>query len=83
MQTTSDQELSKRRPINLTIREDVLKEAKSLKLNASKAAEAGLVHAIKEARAREWLEVNKQALIAHNKRVEKEGTFLKPDWASG
>ncbi len=82
MQTTSDQELSKRRPINLTIREDVLKEAKSLKLNASKAAEAGLVHAIKEAHAKEWLEVNKQALIAHNKRVEKDGTFLKPNWAS-
>ena len=82
MYTLSEQELSKRRPVNLTIREDILNEAKSLKLNASKAAEAGLIHAIKETHAREWLKTNKKALLAHNQRVEESGTFLKPDWVS-
>ena len=43
MQTSSEQDTSKRRPINLTIRKDVLKEAKALKLNTSKAAEAGII----------------------------------------
>jgi antitoxin CcdA len=60
MHTHSEQSLSKRRPVNLTIREDVLIEAKS----------------------KEWLETNKQALQAHNKRIAEEGTLLKPKWAS-
>ena len=82
MHIPSEQEVSKRRPVNLTIREDVLSEAKSLKLNASKAAETGIINAVKEAKAKEWLEANKQALQAHNKRVAQEGTLLKPNWVS-
>jgi antitoxin CcdA len=82
MHTHSEQSLSKRRPVNLTIREDVLIEAKSFKLNASKAAEAGIINAVKEAKSKEWLETNKQALQAHNKRIAEEGTLLKPKWAS-
>lgn len=81
MQTYSGEEVSKRRPVNLTIREDILQDAKDLKLNASKAAEYGIAQAIKEARAQAWLEENKKALSAHNKRVEEQGTFLTPDWA--
>ncbi len=82
MYISSHQEVPKRRPVNLTVREDVLDEAKSLQLNASKAAEAGIISAIKEARAQEWLEVNEMALKAHNVRVEKSGTLLTPDWVS-
>lgn len=82
MYISSHQEVSKRRPVNLTVREDVLDEAKSLHLNASKAAEAGIINAIKDARAQEWLEESKVALKAHNVRVEKSGTLLTPDWVS-
>lgn len=82
MYTSSEQEASKRRPINLTIREDVLNEAKSLKLNASKAAETGIINAVREARAQEWIDTNKSAIQAHNKRIAKEGTLLKPTWDS-
>ncbi len=81
MQIHISDETSKRRPINLTIREDVLKDAKELNLNASKAAEHGIVQAIKDARAQAWLEENKHALSAHNKRVEENGTLLTPSWA--
>jgi antitoxin CcdA len=82
MQISSEQEISKRRPVNLTIREDVLHEAKSLKLNTSKAAETGIINAVKEARAKKWLEENQSALQAHNKRIDKEGTLLKPSWVT-
>ena len=82
MQTPQDQEKPKRRPVNLTIREDVIKAAKSLNLNASKAAETGIINAVRETRAQEWLDENRPALQAHNKRVETEGTLLKPSWAS-
>lgn len=82
MHITSHQKTAKRRPVNLTVREDILDEAKALQLNASKAAEEGIINAIKEARAQEWLESNQVALKAHNTRVEKSGTFLTPDWVS-
>jgi antitoxin CcdA len=78
----SKQNVSKRRPVNLTIREDLLENAKALNLNTSKAAEAGIEDAIKKIQASKWLESNKEAILAHNLRVEKEGTLLKPDWIS-
>ena len=81
MQMNSGNKTSKRRPINLTIREDILKDAKELKLNASKAAEHGIAQAIKEAKAQAWLEENKHALSAHNERIEEKGTLLTPSWA--
>jgi antitoxin CcdA len=82
MLISPEQKISKRRPVNLTIREDVLHEAKSLKLNTSKAAERGIINAVREARAQKWLEENQSALQAHNERIDKQGTLLKPSWVS-
>lgn len=82
MHLSSDQENTKRRAINLTIREDLVQEARTLKLNTSRAAEAGILAAIKQAREEAWLEQNKAALQAHNARIEKSGTLLTPGWAS-
>ncbi len=81
MQTTNENEGSKRRPINLTIREDILAEAKSLKLNASKAAESGIAEAVRQAREEAWRDENMMAIAAHNKRIEKDGTLLTPSWS--
>ena len=80
MQISSDKRQSKRRSINLTIREEVLKEAKSLKLNTSQAAEAGIEKAIKQAQSKAWLEENHSAIKAYNERIEKQGTFIKRYW---
>jgi antitoxin CcdA len=80
MLTPSKENMPKRKAINLTIREDILKEAKALSLNASKAAESGILAAIKNTREQCWLEENKSAFMAHNKRVETEGPLLTPDW---
>lgn len=71
---------TKRRPVNLTIREDVLSAAKAFNLNASKAAESGIMQAVKDAKEKQWLEDNQEAIKAHNKRVENEGTLLRPKW---
>ena len=80
MFAVSDKQNIKRRSINLTIREDVVKEVKALKLNASKAAEAGLIEAIKTVKEKEWLEENREAIKAYNERITKNGTLLKPYW---
>lgn len=81
MHVSSDQENPKRKAVNLTIREDLVQEAKNLKLNTSRAAEAGITAAIKQVREEAWLAQNKDALQAHNARIEKSGTLLKPSWA--
>lgn len=81
MSVTQEDVKSKRRPVNLTIREDVLREAKVLKVNASQAAERGILEEIKKMREREWLKNNRKALLAHNTRVEKSGPLLTPSWS--
>ena len=80
MRISSKQNVSKCLPVNLTVREDLLENAKSLSLNTSKAAEAGIEDTINKAETKKWLESNNAAILAHNSRVEKEGTLLKPDW---
>ncbi|NCN83766.1 MAG: type II toxin-antitoxin system CcdA family antitoxin [Sphingomonadales bacterium] len=81
MSATTRLQGPKRRPINLTIREDILREAKTLKLNASKAAEAGIEAAIRQARQQNWLAENQDTIAAHNQRVAESGPLLVPDWA--
>ena len=81
MSATVSQQSPKRRPINLTIRDDILSEAKALKLNASKAAEAGIEAAIRQAREENWLAENQDSIAAHNQRVAESGPLLVPDWA--
>ena len=71
---------SKKRPINLTIREDIVQEAKALNLNTSQAAEAGIQEAIREARSKEWLRSNQSAVGAHNHRVDQSGVLFKAPW---
>lgn len=81
MNSPLKQESGKRRPVNLTIRDDVMKEAKGLNINASKAAEKGILEAIRKAREEEWIKNNKHTIQAHNTRIEKDGPLLTPEWA--
>ncbi len=81
MSATARQKSPKRRPINLTIREDILSDAKALNLNVSKAAEAGIEAAIKRAQEDNWLAENQETFAAHNQRVAESGPLLVPDWA--
>lgn len=72
---------SQRRRINLTISAEVLAEAKALSLNTSRAAEAGIREAVLRAREDAWRKENRDAIEAHNARVDREGVLLTPDWA--
>lgn len=72
---------SKRRPVNLTIREDILDEAKALELNTSQAAESGIIAALRKAHQEQWLKDSQRGIEAHNERVDKTGVLLTPHWA--
>ncbi len=72
--------VSKKRPVSLTVRADLLEEAKTLQLNASRAAEVGIETAVRKAKEDAWLEDNRAAIEVYNERIEREGTMLTPIW---
>lgn len=65
-----------RRPANVSIRAQLLAEAKALDVNISRAAERGLEAAIAERRASLWLQENREALESSNAFVEQHGLPL-------
>jgi antitoxin CcdA len=67
---------SARKATNVSINEALLSEAKALKINVSKAAEAGLVVALAEKRAELWLAENRAALESSNAYVDRHGLPL-------
>jgi len=71
----------RRKRLNITVREDIIEDARAMDLNISAAAEAGLVAALRKAREEAWLRENADAIRAHNERVERDGLLLKPYWA--
>lgn len=69
-----------RRPATFTIRPELIEQAKALKLNASRAAEAGLEAAIRDAKGKAWLAEHVDAIRAHNERVVASGVLITPIW---
>lgn len=65
-----------RKPTNVTLDQDLLAEAKALRINISQATEAGLARAVAERRAAQWLEENRGALESSNAYVEQHGLPL-------
>lgn len=60
---------------NLTVRTDLLEEARAYKINLSQTLEAALAVELKKRREAAWLEQNKDAIAAYNRHVEKHGLF--------
>ena len=69
-------ETKSRKAANLSIDEAVLADAKALNINVSRAAEAGIVEAVRAEKGRRWLEENREALESSNAWVEKNGLPL-------
>lgn len=80
MPNNSDAPKVKRRPLNVSVRADLIEAAKGFSLNTSQAAEAGIAAAVKRAQEDAWIEQNRTAIEAHNARVDERGPLLKPSW---
>jgi antitoxin CcdA len=65
-----------RKPTNLSLDAALLTEAKSLKVNLSRAAEEGVRAAVAAAKAEHWKAENAKALKSSNAYVEKHGLPL-------
>ncbi len=66
---------SRKKAVNITLDEDILQEAKSLKINLSQTLEETLAELIKNENRRRWLEENREAIEDYNKRITHNGTF--------
>ena len=65
-----------RKSFKLSIRADLLAEAKPLTMNISRLAETGIEKAVSEERDRRWKEENREAIDSSNAYVEKHGLPL-------
>lgn len=60
---------------NLSVRADLLEEARAYKINLSQTLENALQVELKKEKERRWLEENRAAIDAYNRYVEKHGLF--------
>lgn len=66
---------SLKKAANLSIRSDLLEEARVRKINLSQTLEAALSAELKKRREDEWREQNREAIAAYARFVEKHGLF--------
>ena len=64
-----------KKAVNLRVNGDLLRQAKALNINLSKALERQLVEIAREACVRQWLTENKSAIDEYNARIERRGVF--------
>lgn len=64
-----------KKPTNVSIRADLLAEAKARRINLSATLEAALEEALRTSRAAAWQAENRDAMAAYDRHVERDGLF--------
>lgn len=64
-----------KKPTNLSINSDLLRQAKAYHINLSQALEQRLVELVRESHRQEWLTENQAALVEYNSRIESRCVF--------
>ena len=66
---------SAKKAANLSIRADLLEEARAYKINLSQTLEIALQAEVKKEKERQWLEENRAAIEAYNREIAEHGLF--------
>ena len=64
-----------KKPTNLSVNQDLLRVARSQKLNLSRLLEERLVEVLRDKERDTWLKENELAIKKYNERVERDGVF--------
>lgn len=64
-----------KKSVNLSVREDLLNEARAHGMNLSATFEAALAAQLREDRGRRWKEENREAIAHHKERIRREGMW--------
>lgn len=73
--TTRTPYATQKRPANVSVNAELLDKAKRLGINLSHTLEERLIEMIREKEREAWLQENRAAIEAYNRRVENEGVF--------
>lgn len=66
---------SLKRATNVSIRSDLLADARALNINLSQEFEKHLSEVVRKARGEQWKHDNRGAIVAYNKFVEENGIW--------
>ena len=66
----------RKRATNVSLREDLVTEARQLGISVSNACEEGLAKAVKAEKERRWVEENAEAIRSYNEWIAKNGVPL-------
>ncbi len=75
MQTNIYNTGAPKKPANLSINSDLLRQAKEHRINLSKTLELRLAEILLEEKRRKWRDENREAIEVYNQRVETRGVF--------
>ena len=64
-----------KKPTNVSVNADLLRQAKSLKINLSQVLEQRLIEIVRAQQRELWLAENQQALDDYNAYVKRNGVF--------
>jgi antitoxin CcdA len=64
-----------KKPTNLSLNSDLLRQARDLRINLSKTLERCLAQILLDEKRRVWREENREAIDAYNRRIEEQGVF--------
>ena len=64
-----------KKPTNVSVNGDLLRQAKALKINLSQVLEQRLIEIVREQQRELWLAENQKALEDYNAYVERNGVF--------
>jgi antitoxin CcdA len=66
---------ARKKPTNVSINSDLLRQAKALKINLSQTLEEQLFQLVLDQKVQAWKKKNREAIEAYNRRIEKHGVF--------
>ena len=64
-----------KKPVNLSVNSDLLRQPKELKVNVSQVLEVALANQVKSLREAQWLADNQEAIDGYNRHVEENGLW--------
>jgi len=65
----------RKRPVNLSIDESLVNQARALNINLSQALEKAVVTELRKAEREKWARDNRTAVDAYNQRVDEAGAY--------
>ena len=75
MLAKADTTKPERRAVNLSISGKLIDQARAQKLNLSRLLEEALEVKLREQRALQWQEENREAIAVHNERIARDGLW--------